>query len=81
MLTRRSSSPFDLFDRLEQQLSQQLQIAERVSAAELHETPEAEMSVGTGPSNAPTSRRIQRIGGRYAAAADSRAPVATLEIL
>jgi HSP20 family protein len=41
MLTRRSSSPFDLFDRLEQQLSQQLHTAERVPAAEVHETPEA----------------------------------------
>jgi HSP20 family protein len=41
MLTLRSSSPFDLFDRLEQQLSQQLQTAERVPAAEVHETPEA----------------------------------------
>ncbi len=41
MLTRRSSCPFDLFDRLEQQLSQQLQTAERVPAAEVHETPEA----------------------------------------
>jgi HSP20 family protein len=41
MLTRRSSSPFDLFDRLEQQLSQQLQTAERVPAAEVHETPQA----------------------------------------
>jgi HSP20 family protein len=41
MLTRRSSSPFDLFDRLEQQLSQQLQTAERVPASEVHETPEA----------------------------------------
>ncbi|MEB3360923.1 MAG: Hsp20/alpha crystallin family protein [Synechococcaceae cyanobacterium] len=41
MLTRRSSSPFDLCDRLEQQLSQQLQTAERVPAAEVHETPEA----------------------------------------
>jgi len=41
MLTRRSSSAFDLFDRIEQQLSQQLQTAERVAAAEVHETPEA----------------------------------------
>jgi HSP20 family protein len=41
MLTRRSSSPFDLFDRLEQQLSQQLQTAERSPAAEVHETAEA----------------------------------------
>ena len=41
MLSIRSSSPFDLFDRLEQQLSQQLQTAERVPAAEVHETPEA----------------------------------------
>ncbi len=40
MLTRRSSTPFDLFDRLEQQLSHQLQTAERVPAAEVHETPE-----------------------------------------
>ena len=37
----RSSSAFDLFDRLEQQLSQQLQSAERVPAAEVHETAEA----------------------------------------
>ena len=41
MLTLRSSSPFDLFDRIEQQLSQQLQTAERGPAAEVHETPEA----------------------------------------
>jgi len=41
MLTRHSSSPFDLFDRLEQQLSQQLHTAERVPAAEVHETPQA----------------------------------------
>ena len=41
MLTRRSSTPFDLFDRLEQQLSQQLTTAERVPVAEVHETPEA----------------------------------------
>ena len=41
MLTHRSSTPFDLFDRLEQQLSQQLQTAERVPAAEIHETAEA----------------------------------------
>ena len=41
MLTLRTTSPFDLFDRLEQQLSQQLQSAERVPAAGVHETPEA----------------------------------------
>jgi HSP20 family protein len=41
MLTLRSSSPFQLFDRLEHQLSQQLHSAERVPAAEVHETPEA----------------------------------------
>jgi HSP20 family protein len=41
MLSLRSSSPFELFDRLEQQLSQQLQTAERVPAAEVHESPEA----------------------------------------
>ena len=41
MRTLRSSSPFDLFDRLEQQLSQQLQTAERVPAAEVHETADA----------------------------------------
>jgi HSP20 family protein len=41
MLSLRSSSPFELFDRLEQQLSQQLQTAERVPAAEVHETSEA----------------------------------------
>jgi HSP20 family protein len=41
MLTLRSTSPFDLFDRIEQQLSQQLHTAERVPAAEVHDTPEA----------------------------------------
>lgn len=41
MLTLRSSSPFEIFDRLEAQLSQQLQSAERVPAAEVHETAEA----------------------------------------
>lgn len=40
MLSLRTS-PFDLFDRLEQQLSQQLQGTERVPAAEVHEAPEA----------------------------------------
>jgi len=37
MLTRRTASPFDLFDRLEQQLHS----AERVPAAEVHETDNA----------------------------------------
>ncbi len=41
MLTLRSSSPFELLDRLEQQLNQQLHTAERVPAAEVHDTPEA----------------------------------------
>jgi HSP20 family protein len=41
MLTLRTSSPFELFDRLEQQLSQQLQSAERVPAAEVVETADA----------------------------------------
>ena len=41
MLTLRTSSPFELFDRIEQQLSQQLQTAERVPAAEVHDTPDA----------------------------------------
>jgi HSP20 family protein len=41
MLTLRTSSPYELFDRLEQQLSQQLQTAERVPAAEVLETAEA----------------------------------------
>jgi HSP20 family protein len=41
MLSLRTSSPFDLFDRLEQQLTQQLHGTERVPAAEVHETPEA----------------------------------------
>ncbi|MFM8277041.1 MAG: Hsp20/alpha crystallin family protein [Cyanobium sp.] len=41
MLTLRSTSPFELFDRLEQQLSQQLHTAERVPAAEVHETADA----------------------------------------
>lgn len=41
MLNLRSSSAFDLASRLEQQLSQQLHNAERVPAAEVHETAEA----------------------------------------
>ena len=41
MLTLRTAAPFDLFDRLEQQLSQQLQTAERIPAAEVHETADA----------------------------------------
>jgi HSP20 family protein len=41
MLTLRSTSPFELFDRLEQQLSKQLEGTERVPAAELHETADA----------------------------------------
>jgi HSP20 family protein len=41
MLTLRSSSRFDLIDRIEQQLSQQLHNAERVPAAEVHDTAEA----------------------------------------
>ncbi|MEB3317042.1 MAG: Hsp20/alpha crystallin family protein [Cyanobacteriota bacterium] len=45
MRTLRSSSPFVLFDRLERQLSQQLHNAERVPAAEVHDTPEAYLVV------------------------------------
>jgi len=41
MLTLRTASPFDLFERIEQQLSQQMHSAERVPAAEVHETAEA----------------------------------------
>ncbi len=41
MLTLRTASPFDLIDRIEQQLSQQLQHAERVPAAEVHQTANA----------------------------------------
>jgi HSP20 family protein len=40
MLTLRTTTPLEIFDRLEQQLSQQLQQAERVPAAEVHETSE-----------------------------------------
>ena len=40
MRSLHATSPFDLLDRLEQQLSQQLQSAERVPAAEVHETAE-----------------------------------------
>jgi HSP20 family protein len=41
MLTLRTTSPFSLVDRLEQQISEQLQSIERVPAAEIHETAEA----------------------------------------
>ncbi|MBM5800403.1 MAG: Hsp20/alpha crystallin family protein [Cyanobacteria bacterium K_DeepCast_35m_m2_023] len=41
MRTLRSSSAFELIDRIEQQLSQQLQNAERVPAAEVHESADA----------------------------------------
>lgn len=45
MLPRCSSSPFQLFDRLEQQFSQHLQTSERVPAAEVYETPETDRVV------------------------------------
>ena len=45
MLPRCSSSPFQLFDRLEQQFSQHLQTNERVPAAEVHATPETDRVV------------------------------------
>jgi HSP20 family protein len=41
MLTLRTTSPFSLVDRLEQQISEQLQSIEQVPAAEIHETAEA----------------------------------------
>ncbi len=41
MLTLRSTAPLSLIDRLEQQLSHQLHSAERLPAAEVHETAEA----------------------------------------
>ncbi|MCS5699130.1 Hsp20/alpha crystallin family protein [Cyanobium sp. FGCU-52] len=41
MLTLRSTSPLSLIDRLEHQLSHQLQNSERVPAAEVQETTEA----------------------------------------
>lgn len=41
MRSLRSATAFDLFDRIEQQLSQQLHTAERVPAAEVHETAQA----------------------------------------
>ena len=41
MRTLRSSSPFELFDRLEQQLNQQIHSAERVPAAEVQDSGEA----------------------------------------
>lgn len=41
MLNLRTSSPFELFDRLEEQLSQQRQEASRVPAAEVHDSSEA----------------------------------------
>jgi HSP20 family protein len=41
MLSLRTTTPFELFDRLEHQLTQQLHGSERVPAAEVHETAEA----------------------------------------
>ncbi|MEB3200032.1 MAG: Hsp20/alpha crystallin family protein [Synechococcaceae cyanobacterium] len=41
MLTRRSFSAFELLDRLEQHPGQQLQRAEGMPAAEVHDSPEA----------------------------------------
>ncbi|MBE9153790.1 Hsp20/alpha crystallin family protein [Cyanobium sp. LEGE 06113] len=41
MLNLRTTSPFELFDRLDEQLSQQRQEAGRVPAAEVHDTAEA----------------------------------------
>ncbi|SBO42728.1 Hsp20/alpha crystallin family protein [Cyanobium sp. NIES-981] len=41
MLSLRTTTPFDLFDRLEHQLTQQLHGSERVPAAEVHESADA----------------------------------------
>jgi HSP20 family protein len=41
MLSLRTTTPFDLFDRLDQQLTQQLHGSERLPAAEVHDDAEA----------------------------------------
>ncbi len=74
MLTRRSSSAFDLFDRLEQQLSQQLQTAERVPAAEVHETPEAYQLVLELPGVDKTAIEVKATERTLLISAERRSP-------
>jgi HSP20 family protein len=78
MRTLRSSSAsaFDLFDRIEQQLSQQLQSAERVPAAEVHETPDAYRVVVELPGVAKDAIDVKATDRNLVISAERRSPEA-----
>jgi HSP20 family protein len=70
MLTLRSSSPFSLLDRLEQQL----QTAERVPAAEVHETAEAYAVVLELPGVDKTAIEVKATDRTLLVSAERRSP-------
>jgi len=78
MRTLRSSSAsaFDLFDRIEQQLSQQLQSAERVPAAEVHETPDSYRVVVELPGVAKDAIDVKATDRNLVISAERRSPEA-----
>ena len=76
MLTLRTSSPFELFDRLEQQLSQQLQTAERVPAAEVRETADSYTVVLELPGVEKDSIDVKASERTLVVTAERRAPQA-----
>ncbi|MEB3235759.1 MAG: Hsp20/alpha crystallin family protein [Cyanobacteriota bacterium] len=74
MRTLRTSSAFDLFDRIEQQLSQQLQSAERVPAAEVHETPDAYQVIVELPGVAKDAIDVKATDRTLVISAERRSP-------
>ena len=74
MRTLRSSSAFDLFDRIEQQLSQQLQTAERVPAAEVHETADAYQVIVELPGVAKDAIDVKATDRTLVVSAERRRP-------
>ena len=74
MRTLRSSSAFDLIDRIEQQLSQQLQTAERVPAAEVHETADAYQVIVELPGVAKDAIEVKATDRNLVISAERRRP-------
>lgn len=74
MRTLRSSSAFDLIDRIEQQLSQQLQSAERVPAAEVHETADAYLVIVELPGVAKDAIDVKATDRTLVISAERRRP-------
>jgi len=74
MRTLRSSSAFDLFDRIEQQLCQQLQTAERVPAAEVHESADAYQVILELPGVAKDAIEVKATDRSLVISAERRRP-------